>query len=243
MNNINIFLTYNNIYEINKDTIILFYQDNEFIYKILYNRHTKKSKIYKIYDNSLLKYLTGYLSNNQMEDFEKIQRIHRNNTVKLFKTPDLCNVIQLFTSENRIIHFNILKYYNPINLYFNNRFKIYFDADCISEIDDRKMKFKIQSNDYGDIYLDVNYINMSRQMYSKPTNDEQIFKSNKYLRCSIAIICPKAVVWINHLNSLSKIMHLNQDDYKKIINQMLKSDSDFLTHDYIEELEYESDEE
>lgn len=226
MNRINIFLTYDNIYEINKDNIILLYQENDYLYKIFYNRNTKKSKIYKINDR--------YLS---------IERIHRNNIIKLFKTPDLFNVIQSFTSENRIINFDNFPYCSPINLNFDNRLRIYFDADDILEIDDIKMIFKISFNIYGDIYLNVNYHNMSRQMYSEPINMKQEFKLHRNLRCYRAILCPKALVWIHYLNSLSKIMELNQNDFKKIIIQMLKSDSDFLTHDYIEEIEYESDEE
>lgn len=226
MNKINIFLTYDNIYEINKDNIILLYQENDYLYKIFYNRNTKKSKIYKINDR--------YLS---------IERIHRNNIIKLFKTPDLFNVIQSFTSENRIINFDNFPYCSPINLNFDNRLRIYFDADDILEIDDIKMIFKISFNMYGNIYLNVNYHNMSRQMYSEPINMEQEVKLHRNLRCYRAILCPKALVWIHYLNSLSKIMELNQNDFKKIIIQMLKSDSDFLTHDYIEEIEYESDEE
>lgn len=226
MNKINIFLTYDNIYEINKDNIILLYQENDYLYKIFYNRNTKKSKIYKINDR--------YLS---------IERIHRNNIIKLFKTLDLFNVIQSFTSENRIINFDNSPYCSPINLNFDNRLRIYFDADDILEIDDIKMIFKISFNIYGDIYLNVNYHNMSRQMYSEPINMKQEFKLHRNLRCYRAILCPKALVWIHYLNSLSKIMELNQNDFKKIIIQMLKSDSDFLTHDYIEEIEYESDEE
>lgn len=234
MSKLEFYLNYDDIYEIYDDWIILCDIEEDYIYKIVYSRLDKRSKLYRI-ENS---------QENLVKHTDYYERIHRRDyDYKLFMTKDLKSVMDVFSGRRIFKNYDQEPYFGIDNPNRKLRNKIYVDCNELLSIDENILSFKIIDPKTHQTYKLIYNYHTSQIEIHNFNNDDELNKIKDII--TRLIFGPKTILYSNYLKIITEDSDepLDNIEYHKIFKRMKNNDSDYEVNDYIQETEYYSNDE